>query len=151
MDIYSILVKFGQRYKLDRLGFDERGRCALLVDADVEMYLQKIGEGDVVYMYSPVMKIPKRKEGLRGMFSTLLKANLFGQGTRGASFSINPRTREIYFQRILVMKKVDYALFLEAFQDAIDQVRYWREKIEAQLRSADPDSDDSQQYYWRQI
>lgn len=149
MDIYTILNRFGQRYKLERLGFDERGRCALLVDQDVEMFLQKIGEGEIVYMYAPVMKVPK--EGKRWVLSTLLKANLFGKGTRGASFAINKETHEIYFHRIMVMKKVSYELFMDCFQDAIEQVRYWRERINRKQRSGNLEDEDIQEGFWRQI
>ncbi len=151
MDIYEILAKFGQRYKVDHLGFDAQGRCALLVDQDVEMYLQKIGEGKIVYMYSPLMKIPPKGQGKRWVLAALLKANLFGQGTRGASFAINKRTQKIYFHRTLAMRKVGYELFMESFQDAINQVRYWRERINRKIRSGDPESDDDQDYFWRQI
>ena len=80
-----------------------------------------------VFFYSPICPCPevKREE----LFIQLMKANLFGQGTLGATIALHDEENLLTLSKAMSYD-MDYRAFRDALEDFANIVEYWREEVD---------------------
>lgn len=100
MRFAEILTEFGRRYGIERLALDETGRCALVLDGGRRLVIhQPAGSGAAVFLRMPLAMPALPEAGQAGLYRRLLEANLLGQGTGGAVFSIDVEAEDLELHR----------------------------------------------------
>lgn len=124
----GLIAELGQSLNLSDMVAGDDGYVGLVVDGH-EIHIQYDGQDSVVILFTRLQEAdPDRREGI---YTLLLGANLFWQGTRGATFSIDFDTGRIFLadRRALDSLDVDAAsAWIEAFADVAG---YWRDRIDA--------------------
>lgn len=114
----------------------ELGSDALLQDEDQSFYLL-IDEGLSIRLFSPGDKgvtfrtaVGKTTESaeLEPLFTELLLANLFGQGTAGGVLSLGADGRTIFLSHSFLERETPADLY-QALEEFVNYAIYWKEKI----------------------
>lgn len=79
-----------------------------------------------VFFYSPITQCPKKKK--EELFIYLMKANLFGQGTLGATIGLYAEENLLTLSLALTYD-MNYTDFKGALEDFANIVLFWREEI----------------------
>lgn len=101
------------------------GRNVLPLSEDLKIEMAPLDPG--VLFYSPIGTCPETKR--EDFFILLMKANLFGQGTMGASLALNPEENLLTLSRDIPYD-MKYGPFREAVEDFANMVDYWREELQ---------------------
>lgn len=142
MNLKDILAELGKQIGLDDVKLDENGLCRLVFDKNYIVDIEEAEDKKTVHIYSPICIIPT--EGKEALYATILEANLFGQGTGGATFAIDQNLNEVLLFRTLDIEKTDYQDFANELEEFVGWVATWMEKIKAQdFQQPIQDSDES--------
>lgn len=68
------------------------------------------------------------KENEETVYTEMLNANLFGQGTRGATLGMNDRGNLLTISRV-VDYNIEYRDFKELIEDFINTIDFWKERV----------------------
>lgn len=68
------------------------------------------------------------KGNLEDFLRQIMRANLFGQETGGASFSLDPAGENLTLS-LLMHPNLDYRTFYEKLEDFLNYVDYWKNKV----------------------
>ena len=110
---------------------DENGIHHLKIGVSPEIAIRKLDIG--IFLSAPIFPIPK-EENKEALFIYLMKANLMGQGTGGATIGID--SSETFFTLTLTLPfEVDDTLFYERLEDYVNFIDYWKEEIPSFLKS----------------
>jgi len=71
--------------------------------------------------------IPFPEKGNEELFQEALRANLFGQGTRGAVIGVNEEKKQLTLIHEIPYI-IDYQQFRDTLEDFINTVDFWREE-----------------------
>jgi len=87
-----------------------------------------------VFFTSPICPCPeiKREE----LFIQLMKANLFDQGTMGATISLKDEENLLTLSRSMPYD-MNYGVFKDALEDFANIVEYWREEVERHIEMSE--------------
>jgi hypothetical protein len=122
----ALIAELGQSLGAADMTAGEDGYIGLKIDGH-EVHIQYEGDDDIVVLYARLQEVePERRDAINAM---LLAANVFWQGTRGATFSADFDTGRIF----LADRRGRAALDLESLSTWIegfsDIATYWRERI----------------------
>jgi hypothetical protein len=106
-------------------------------------YVMPLGEGLAItistlpytgFMLSSTLgPFPEKND--EQFFETLLRANLFGDGTRGAVLGLNPEGTKVILTRIIEYR-IDYNEFRDIIEDFINVADLWRDEAKEFAKSA---------------
>jgi len=107
----------------------ENGRFFLPVGS-MDIEIKPLNPG--IYFYSPISPCPKVKK--EELFIQLMKANLFNQGTMGATIALN--------DNLLTLSRgmpydMDYRVFKGALEDFGNIVEYWQTEVDRHVKQAE--------------
>jgi len=119
-----LLENFGKSIGLDGVAPDADGYCAMSFD-DLIVHFQ-YDEGDVTIFSRLGEADEDRLEGIYGM---LLAANMFWEGTKGATLSVEPDSRIVFIaahRTVADLSDGDFQTWLGSF---IDVSEHWAKRL----------------------
>jgi hypothetical protein len=126
LDAYcGLLSDFGGSIGLADLAPDEEGYCALAFD-DLPVHFQYDADKDEVVAFSRIGTADEDR--LEEIYGMLLAANLFWQGARGATLSVEPYTSTVFIADRRPAGLSD-AVFQAWLGEFVDIAGYWRGRL----------------------
>ena len=126
LDSYrGLLSDFGGAIGLADLAPDEEGYCALTFD-DLPVHLQHDPEKDEIVAFSRIGTADEDR--LEGIYGMLLGANLFWQGARGATLSVEPYTSTVFIADRRPAGLSD-AIFREWLGEFVEIAEFWQGRL----------------------
>ncbi len=110
---------------------NQQGYYAFDVKKDFQVFLFEEIKKNQFYLSSVVCIPPLEGKDRKAILSICLEANLFAQGTNGATFAFNRATQELIFFRTFTTKRASFPIFLNALNDMHFHVTQWRLRFEA--------------------
>lgn len=127
----DLLLELGDKLGLGKLETDENGVCSLVFDS-IHAVDFKIAEDDgEIQIFSPVAAIPEKNR--EDLLMQLNEANLFGQGTGGALFSILKEIDLLFMYRKFNLSVIDYQHFEKGVESFLNYLEAWKKKIDAEF------------------
>lgn len=124
----ALIAELGQSLGAAGMAAGEDGYVGLKIDAH-ELHVQYDADEDQVVLFARLQEADADRRD--AIYAMLLAANLFWQGTRGATFSADFDTGRIFLADRRQRAGLDVeslAAWIEGFADV---AAYWRERIEA--------------------
>ena len=127
MESYAgLLLSFGKSIGLPGAAPDADGYCAMSFD-DLVVHFQY--DEDELTIFSQIGEVDEdRTEGIYGM---LLAANMFWQGSKGTTISVDPDTRHVFIADRRAVGVLNDAAFQGWLGKFIDIAEHWRKRLES--------------------
>lgn len=93
------------------LGLDDNNLCSLQYDEDLEINVELHADGPWLYLHAPVARVAQMESA--AFFKQLLKINLFGLQTDGATLGYDERTDHIAISDRVDPATLDGLTFLQ--------------------------------------
>jgi hypothetical protein len=139
LDLFkSHLDAFGRSIRLSGLEPDEEGYVAIGFD-DLIVHLQLEAGSDRLVAFARLGTIEdERRETI---LAVLLGANLFWQGTQGATLAVEPDSDMVFIQTNAVLRGLDEPGFETWLGDFLDIADHWTRRLAA-LNAGEPVDED---------
>ena len=124
----ALVAELGEVLGISDLQADESGYFGLTVDASVTVCLQYGEEDDQLTLFSKVSALPASQRARA--LEVLMHANLFWQGTGGATLGFDPADEIVVLARRVALSGLDAATLAEAIQQHADRGQAWRSYLE---------------------
>lgn len=131
----QLLSELGKNVGLPELAPDEDNYCCLGFDDKIITHLQYNQENDVVMLFAQLGTIDTDKANL--IYPRILKANLFWQGTGGATLGVDDESGEVLMAYQLPIQILDFAKFQELLEGFINTAELWINTLEAVQQGMD--------------
>jgi hypothetical protein len=129
MDAFrDLLASFGASLGLPELAPDDEGYCALRFD-DLEVHLQYEPEEDELLVFTRLGEIDDDEPA--ELYGRMLAANLFWQGTGGATLGVQPEDGMVFLSRKVAMRALDDAKFRQLLEQFVNTGDDWRREVES--------------------
>lgn len=129
METYRAMLKrFGASIELADLAPDDEGYCCLSFD-ELTTHLQYDAEADEVLLFIRLGEIDDDEPTM--LYEAMLAANLFWQGTGGATLALQPEDGMVYLNISRPMRVLDVRGFEKLLERFIEAAEHWQEQIEA--------------------
>lgn len=138
-DFKQLLAALAENTGLDHLELDENGGCVLEFDERVTLYLVDLPTEGALRLVSD-LGIPDPEETTRAYYAALLEANWLGQGTNGATLSLEPDTGEVCLWRQVSKADLTPVKFLELVSQFVDAADGWMALIRGEAPPAEQES-----------
>lgn len=125
----QLLSELGQAVGLADLAPDKDNYCCLGFDDKIITHLQYNEENEILMLFAQLGTIDEDKTV--ALYPRLLKANLFWQGTGGATIGIDDETREVLMSYQTPMRFIDFPKFQELLEGFINTAELWINTLEA--------------------
>ena len=133
-----LLRDLGKLVGIDALGLDENGRCALVVDGDLEIEISIADGGSGLVLAGFIGKLPA--DAPRELYADLLEANFFWRGTAGATLGIERDSASVVMVECLPVQGLHVSQLEQRLAAFVESARSWTTKITAN-RSGGSDVD----------
>lgn len=128
----QLLSELGQAVGIPDLAPDKDNYCCLGFDDKIIIHLQYNEENEVLMLFAQLGSIDEDKTV--DLYPRLLKANLFWQGTGGATLGVDDETREVLMSYQVPMMLLDFSKFQELLEGFINTAELWINTLEAVQR-----------------
>ena len=126
----QLLRDLGQNIGLAHpLVFNEQHCARLMVGERVGIDFEHLPDEQIVQMYCVLGGIPAG--GLESLYRELLEANLFGDGTQGATLGLDGGQRQIVLSRALALEHMTSPTMLQVFERFINTSEHWVRRLES--------------------
>lgn len=125
----QLLSELGQAVGLPDLAPDKDNYCCLGFDDKIITHLQYSDTNEVLMLFAQLGVIDEDK--VNDIYPRLLKANLFWQGTGGATIGVDDETREVLISYQAPMQFMDFLKFQELLEGFINTAELWINTLEA--------------------
>ncbi len=125
----QLLSELGQAVGLPDLAPDKDNYCCLGFDDKIITHLQYSDTNQVLMLFAQLGVIDEDK--VNDIYPRLLKANLFWQGTGGATIGVDDETREVLISYQAPMQFMDFLKFQELLEGFINTAELWINTLEA--------------------
>lgn len=125
----QLLNELGNSTGIPDLAPDADNYCCLGFDDKIIVHLQFNPEKEVLMLFSQLGKIDEDKTTL--LYPRILKANLFWQGTAGATIGVDDETREVLMCYQVPLEFMDFPKFQEVLEGFINIAELWINTLEA--------------------
>jgi hypothetical protein len=126
MDPDQLLQSLGLSLDLPNLRFDGNGCARLLIDDAPALNFERDANG-AIHLYSVLAPLPP--DGREALFANLLRGNLFGESTAGASLAIDEPRGEILICRTVVAELMTGPAFVTMVEVFVDAAQNWAGRI----------------------
>lgn len=138
---FKRLVKdLGQNVGLPELSPDEDDYCCLGFDDKIIVHLQYSRENDMLMMFCQIGTVEKHFYDV--IFPRILKANMFWQGTGGATLGADAETGEVLMAYQMSVQFMEYPKFQELLEGFINTAELWINTLEAVQKDMPSDLED---------
>lgn len=125
----KLITQLGKTINLPDLAPDQDDYCCLEFDKKIVVHLQYSVENDVLMLFSQLGIIDEDKTA--DLYSKILKANLFWQGTGGATIGVDDQTREALMAFQIALSLLDFNKFQELLEGFVNTSELWISTLEA--------------------
>lgn len=126
---YTQLVsELGKTVGIEDLKPDEENYCCLGFDEKIITHIQYNEPNDVLMLFAQLGSIDEDK--VNDIYPRLLKANLFWQGTGGATLGVDDETREVLMAYQVPLQMLDFPKFQELIEGFINTAELWINTLE---------------------
>jgi len=94
------------------------------LDEDIKIYISTISQG----IYFECTFSPTESSQQEILYTNLLLANLFGEGTNGATIGLTEEGKALRLSQ-LINANTNYKSFKETLEDFINIVDFWNEEV----------------------
>jgi hypothetical protein len=123
----ALIAELGQTLGMADMAAGEDGYVGLTIDAH-EIHIQHEADDDLVILFARLSEVdPDRRDAI---YSMLLAANVFWQGTRGATFGADFDTGRVFLadrRPLAVLDVESLSVWIEQFANV---AAHWRTRIE---------------------
>jgi hypothetical protein len=127
---FDVAIKdLGRLLGIDSLGWDADASCLIEFSDEIGITLYFNDDHDGVYIYSIVGEVAA--DAPASLLGEVLEANLFGIGTRGASFGLDRDNGLLYIARSVLAGSVSGEYLHRCLIEMVDVVRRWQPKLSA--------------------
>lgn len=127
MNIPDLMSELGKQMGLEDLKLDRDGVCRLVFDGKLAVDFESGEDGRVLHLYSILSPLPG--EGTEMLCLRLLEANLFGRGTGGATFAVDPDPGDVVLFRTFDMERTDFQGFINQLESFVNHLEGWSREI----------------------
>lgn len=115
---------------------DDEGLVALTVDETFTLNLQFIAASSKVLCFAPVCELPPTAD--RNLYRELLIAGLFGQGTAGGFFALEPESETVVYNYLVDFdpQTLTPKTFERLLEEILGEVELWRERLTKRLEAS---------------
>ena len=128
----QLLSELGQTVGLPELAPDEDNYCCLGVDDKIVLHLQYNIENEILMLFAQVGKIDDHHR--EAIYPRLLKANLFWQGTGGATLGVDDNG-EVLMAYQIVISNMDFQKFQDLLEGFVNTAELWINTLDAVQKS----------------
>lgn len=119
----ELIEELGKNVGLSNLEADADNYCCLGFDEKIITHIQYNAENDLIMLFSQLGTVKEEKAA--DLYPRLLKANLFWQGTGGATIGVDDETREILLAYQVAMGDMDYQKFQDLMESFVNTSELW--------------------------
>lgn len=135
----QLLGELGKSVGLPELAPDDDNYCCLGFDDKIITHLQYNEENDVVMLFAQLGVVDEDKAAL--IYPRILKANLFWQGTGGATLGVDDESKEVLMAYQIPIQMLDFSKFQELLEGFINTAELWINTLEAVQKGIDSTPD----------
>lgn len=137
LELYkTLLSELAKNVGLESLEPDEDLYCCLGFDDKIITHLQYNEENEVLMLFAQLGVIDESM--ISEIYPKLLKANLFWQGTGGATIGVDDETREVLMCYQVPISTMDVVRFQELMEGFINTAELWINTLEAITQGKTP-------------
>lgn len=122
-----LLQEFSQHIELDGLTPDEQGNYLLVFDDTISLNLHYNEDNGMLTLYAPLLEIPEDR--IAELCPRLLQANLFWQGTAGATLGMDSENRLVILALQRPLETLDMARLETLLQSLVSSAEYWLDEL----------------------
>lgn len=126
MEFREIMRQFGAKIGMADLSPDETNSCHLKID-DMSVSFMEDPDAGTVVTWAEICEPPT--DGASMLYRVLMESMFMGQGTAGASFSIEPESGKIYLHRVDPSAVLDLDSFCAMVEKFVNTLEQWRKTI----------------------
>lgn len=123
MTAHQLLQELGLAMGLPTLKFDDEGCARLMFDGKLAVNLEYDEGNASIQLYSVLGPLPA--QGREALFLKLLKGNLFGADTGGATLAVDGEHHEVVLCRTLPVEETTAAAFVAAIERFVAALEAW--------------------------
>ena len=131
----SIIQELGKNINLPDLKPDEDNYCCLGFDDKIVTHIQYNEENNIIMLFSQIGIVAKDKQAV--IYPKLLKANLFWQGTGGATVGVDDETNEVVLCYQTTFYDFDFKKFEELLEGFVNTSELWMNTLDAVQKGID--------------
>lgn len=125
----KFIGELGKSLKIKDLSPDADNYCCLKFDNKITTHIQYNKEGDMIMLFAQLGAIDEDKTAT--LYPRLLQANLYWQGTGGATIGVDEETREVLLSYQTPMQLLDYNRFQQLIEGFINTAELWINTLQA--------------------
>lgn len=126
MDADQLLQSLGLALNVPNLRFDENGCARLAIEGAPALDFER-GSSGILHIYSVLGRLPP--DGREALFGELLKGNLFGATTSGASLAVDFLHGEIVLCRLIATEQASGHVFAKEVEAFIAAAEDWARRL----------------------
>jgi Tir chaperone protein (CesT) family len=138
-NLNDVINKLKEKYGLTDLVADPTKVYRLQVNQKYVLSLCQAEDQPAFFLYVDLCPLSANKSEKLALFETVLQANLFGQETHDAYFAIDSARGMLLLLQKFKENSPEISNFEDAFQDFINCLNYWDQKLQEKLEK-NPDS-----------
>ncbi len=127
MDADQLLQSLGVALNVPDLRFDKNGCARLAIDGAPALDFERGGPG-ILHVYSVLGQLPP--EGREALYGDLLKGNLFGKETAGASLAVDFLYGEVVLCRTVATEHAVSHAFAAEMESFVAAAEEWKGRLE---------------------
>ena len=133
----SLLDQFIQLNQFPPLSLQNTGRCLLMVDNQLPVYLQVVAEEQAFCFYSIVGRLDRESFHKQLQLEVISRANYLWLGTQGMTLSLAPDGAQITLAYKFSVENIDVSLFTQKFEQFVDQGLGWQARLSEGVAAVD--------------
>lgn len=131
MALDKLMEQFQKEMELERsLMTEVQDVYALPLDEGITITIRYSPQAGGICFECPLIDCPRNNEEL--YYTTLLSANLFGQGTKGSVLGLNV-DGSVVTLTLVIDYDIEYKEFRDLLEDFINNVDFWREETQVHV------------------
>jgi hypothetical protein len=122
----NLVHDFGEQLNVNGIEADEQGYIALSFDAQT-IHLQYDEEQDEVLVFTRLTEIEPNR--LADICLMILGANILWQGTKGATFSVEPNSKTVLLADRKTLSFFNVNRLNDWLEQFLNMAQYWNERL----------------------
>ena len=129
MELQHLLDYVAQELGLSSLDLNESGVASLQIGEHLILNIEPDPDGSHCHLYSSLCRLPSDDESRLRLYDALLRANNFGKGTAGATFSVDHQHGEILLGRVFNPAQTEPTDVMSWLQDMVEVMEIWQQRV----------------------
>jgi hypothetical protein len=122
----DFVIQLGKHLGIEDMALDDHLYCGLDVEGGGVIGLQYLAGNEHLMLFAEIGALPPDGEQI---YPELLEANLFWDGTNGATFGLEPESRQLILSLQIPLERLDFTAFYRQIEGLVESLVYWRERL----------------------